>query len=1289
NTLVIPVPTVTYTSPNAIGSLTFTPAANAFGVSTITVTVEDGGLDGNLATVADNLKQTTSFTVTVTSVNDTPVAASGNYQVDEGDTLTLNAGPSFDVDEPTGDILIYSWDLNGDGTYDINSGTATTAVVTWAQLTQFGITAPSVRQIRLRVTDASNASSTVLVQLSTLIVDYGDAPNTYGTLKANNGAAHTINGVLFLGSSVDKETNGQPSATATGDGADEDGVTLTSTIEASPTIDLPSLMTVVSSAAGKLDAWLDFNNNGIFEAGEHLNDGISYSVVGGANRLSFIVPNGTSVGSRMMRFRLSSAGGLAPTGRAADGEVEDYRVSIQALQAPVTPAITRPIDSLPNDGQLPQTSDLTPLIEWTQSNANFFYNVDVRNSANVSVFSRTGLTTTSVAVDRNLLAGVYTVRLTALNRGNVAAPVATYSFRVVPIEVTAPATDVGTLRPQITWTAVAGTKSYFVEVTSVLTGNIVHSATILTSGVTPPALPNQYTLPVNLPLGSYRVRVRATDAADLPGDFSAIRTFNVRAATTVTGPVGSIDVRRPTITWNAIPGAVSYRVQLDNMTDNVSVLNPVSGITSTSWIVPVDLKLAEYRVRVTGFTANGIASFESAPWTFRVTPATTTLTPLGRLPDSTPTFGWNVIAGADQYELIVRNKRYDSTAVVISQLSLNTTSFTQPTNLPLGRYTYQIRGINNPAVAGQAKIFSAYSPVYEFVITAPPVITQPQDATFSTRPVFQWTNPLGSEKNDLVVTQVGVPGTFLAVNGITGTSLTSTKDFGVGTYVVQVRTYSRTDNPATAADEREVSDWSLPRTFRVTTAPAIIGPSGRTADSTPTLTWQAVLGAQSYEVSINSDTFGIMDVVTASGLRSLSYTVTAGLPIGRYSWKVRAAGPSGVMSAYSTIGRFEIVAPPSFTSVITQTLDSTPTLSWTSLAGMLKGNPAGAASYELVIYDTRADNSVIREAFRRTGILGTSFTVPTALTVGKHRAIVKATTFGLPGATGAPTVTDDSAPLDFYVITDRPVVAAIGTTTDTTPTISWTPVNGATRYNLRITTGTTPDSGIVRQANAVNGLSYTVPTALARGTYRVWVQAISSTTGVAGAWSSVVTMVIADADSSDQSGSARIDDVTTTTSGQSSEFILTAHLDTAVSMIPATIVTGDRLESSDLHRSVRELSGAALTAEVDGTASGKELDVTSGELLTQKDAVLSDWDSEAWWDVPSSEPSVAADDTLQVLPMTTDVVAPSQAEPSKSDDSVVTASAGGFLGMILAWTHGSVRNRFRRSVGVKNETDTE
>ena len=46
----IPNPTVTYTSPAATGSLSYTPVANAFGTAIITVTVTDGGLDNNLAT---------------------------------------------------------------------------------------------------------------------------------------------------------------------------------------------------------------------------------------------------------------------------------------------------------------------------------------------------------------------------------------------------------------------------------------------------------------------------------------------------------------------------------------------------------------------------------------------------------------------------------------------------------------------------------------------------------------------------------------------------------------------------------------------------------------------------------------------------------------------------------------------------------------------------------------------------------------------------------------------------------------------------------------------------------------------------------------------------------------------------------------------------------------------------------------------------------------------------------------------------------------------------------------
>src|SRR5260221_2989766 len=43
NTGLVPNPTVSYTSPNATGSLSYTPAADASGSAIITVTVDDGG----------------------------------------------------------------------------------------------------------------------------------------------------------------------------------------------------------------------------------------------------------------------------------------------------------------------------------------------------------------------------------------------------------------------------------------------------------------------------------------------------------------------------------------------------------------------------------------------------------------------------------------------------------------------------------------------------------------------------------------------------------------------------------------------------------------------------------------------------------------------------------------------------------------------------------------------------------------------------------------------------------------------------------------------------------------------------------------------------------------------------------------------------------------------------------------------------------------------------------------------------------------------------------------------
>ncbi len=72
----VPNPTVGYTSPNATGTLTFTPAANAFGTATVTVIVHDNGGTANGG--VDSV--TNTFTVTINFVNQPPSFTAGANQ---------------------------------------------------------------------------------------------------------------------------------------------------------------------------------------------------------------------------------------------------------------------------------------------------------------------------------------------------------------------------------------------------------------------------------------------------------------------------------------------------------------------------------------------------------------------------------------------------------------------------------------------------------------------------------------------------------------------------------------------------------------------------------------------------------------------------------------------------------------------------------------------------------------------------------------------------------------------------------------------------------------------------------------------------------------------------------------------------------------------------------------------------------------------------------------------------------------------------------------------------------
>lgn len=165
-----------------------------------------------------------------------------------------------------------------------------------------------------------------------ILTDLGDAPDTYGTLFNSNGPAHILSDNLKIGSVVDNEDDGQPTALANGDSAginDEDGLlSIPPLSDASTSYNLTVSVTNTTGAAATLAGWVDFNRNGVFDIGERT----EVLVPAGATTatLSWSGLSGVISGTSFIRLRLASDPTeiAVPTGAASNGEVEDYLIDV-------------------------------------------------------------------------------------------------------------------------------------------------------------------------------------------------------------------------------------------------------------------------------------------------------------------------------------------------------------------------------------------------------------------------------------------------------------------------------------------------------------------------------------------------------------------------------------------------------------------------------------------------------------------------------------------------------------------------------------------------------------------------------------------------------------------------------------------------------------------------------------------------------------------------------------------------------------------------------------------------
>ena len=165
--------------------------------------------------------------------------------------------------------------------------------------------------------------------------DWGDLPDVtgatnlddYQTTSANNGPVHVIIPGLSLGTTVDGEPDGQPSTNALGDGADEDGLTIFPTLDISSgsTFRLPLNYTNTTGMDAHIEAWIDWNANGEFDAGEMVFDDVNPT----ATIISITAPANAVLGEFLgVRIRISNEDNMTPYGRIESGEVEDYLIGL-------------------------------------------------------------------------------------------------------------------------------------------------------------------------------------------------------------------------------------------------------------------------------------------------------------------------------------------------------------------------------------------------------------------------------------------------------------------------------------------------------------------------------------------------------------------------------------------------------------------------------------------------------------------------------------------------------------------------------------------------------------------------------------------------------------------------------------------------------------------------------------------------------------------------------------------------------------------------------------------------
>ncbi len=368
---------------------------------------------------------------------------------------------------------------------------------------------------------------------------------------------------------------------------------------------------------------------------------------------------------------------------------------------------------------------------------------------------------------------------------------------------------------------------------------------------------------------------------------------------------------KPVLTWNAVPGATSYKVyRAASKSGTYSLLGTV---TTTSYTNTGAKEGTTYYYKVKAANGAGESAYSNVV-SGKVVVTPKPAAPVVKIGNSStsgkPVLTWNAVSGATSYK-VYRATSQNGTYSLLG--TVTATSYTNTGAKAGTTYYYRVKACNDAGLSPYSNIVSGQAKSVTPKPSAP--VVKIGNSASSGKSMLTW-NAVSGATSYKVYRAASQNGTYSLLGTVTTTSYTNTGAKAGTTYYYKVK----------AVNTAGESAYSNIVSGQATVTTLTMGHSATSGK--PMLTWKAVSGAASYKVYRATTKNGAYTVINTT--KALTYT-NVGAALGTtYYYKVEALNAAGKSMGFSAVveGKVAPVLAVGYSSV-----SGKPQLTWKAVPG--------------------------------------------------------------------------------------------------------------------------------------------------------------------------------------------------------------------------------------------------------------------------------------------------------------------------------------------------------------------